>query len=471
MVLDIKKMIDAILRQRISLTENELLQMVDEKKQRIGAGYLTDQGALFLVAADLGITIEEAPKLEMRLKDLYVGAKEVTIIARVMNVYPLKRYRRKDGSEALLRTLTVYDNDSSLKAKLWDNTANLPDTLGIKPGDAVKIAKAYVKAGMDGKIMINAGSRSMLEIVHENVPHIRDLDSMSVDVSEITGSEENAVVTGTVKVSPRISNFTNFRGEPSKAMHMQIAGTDGKTLRVVLWNVDEQKIPKVMNLGARIRLVGVRTKRNQYGDIELHGDEGTVMELIDEQEEIEVMPLRILSVSKNVGIKQKSFALAVDRAKRIFTLAINDSFADQLQANQLIECVPSRVYGSTLLLEDDAYVKVTDDDASFPSASALERKIRDMKPSQDLYFLEAVTLSPSKAQEIQMKDGSTVKYADTMLGDDTGEIRLVGWREMSGTVEKLGIGQRIKVYGVMAYVGRDGNTELRLKPFSNIIKI
>jgi len=471
MVLDIKKMIDAIIRQRISLTENELLQMVEEKKHRIGAGYLTDQGALFLVAADLGITIEETPQLTMNLKDLYVGSKEVTVIARVMNVYPLKRYRRKDGSEALLRTLIVYDNDSSLKVKLWDDTANLPDSLGIKPGDAVKISKAYVKTGIDGKIVINAGSRSMLEVVHENVPHIRELDDIAIDVSEIKGSEENAVVMGAVKASPRISSFVNFRGEPGKVMHMQIAGTDGKTLRVVLWNVDEKKIPKVMNLGARIKLVGVRTKRNKYGDIELHGDEGTVMELVDEQEEIEIMPLRIIAVSKNVGTKHKSFALAVDRAKRIFTLAINDSFADQLQTNLLIECVPSRVYGSTLLLEDDAYVRVTDDDPSFPNASVLEHKIKDMKPSQDLYFVEAVTLSPSKVQEIQMKDGSIVKYAETMLGDDTGEIRLVGWREMSSIVEKLGIGQRVKVYGVMAYAGRDGNTELRLKPFSNIIKI
>jgi len=464
-------MIDAILRQRINITENELLQMVEEKKQKIGAGYLTDQGALFLVAADLGITIEEAPKLEMRLKDLYAGANEVTVIARVMNIYPLKRYKRKDGSEALLRTLTIYDNESSLKMKLWNNAANLPESLGIKPGDAVKVSKAYVKAGMDGKNVINFGSRSTLEVIHENVPHIRDLDSISVDVSEIAGSEENAIVTGTVKVGPRISSFVNFRGEPSKAMHMQVAGTDGKTLRIVLWNVNEQTIPKVMNLGERIRLIGVRTKRNQYGDIELHGDEGTVMQLVDGQEEIEIMPLRIITVSKNAGVKQNSFALATDRAKRIFTLMINDSFADQLQPNQLIECVPSRVYGSTLLLEDDAYVKATDDDASFTSASALECKIRDVKPSQDLYFLEAVTLSQSKAWEIQIKDGSTVRYAETMLGDDTGEIRLVGWREMSGIVEKLGIGQRAKVYGVMAYAGRDGNTELRLKPFSNIIKI
>lgn len=470
-MLDIKKMIDAILRQRINLTENDLLQMVEQKKQRIGAGYLTDQGALFLVAADLGITIEEAPKLEMSLRNLYAGAKEVTVIARVMNIYPLKRYRRKDGSEALLRTLTVYDNDASLKVKLWDNTANLPDSLGIKPGDAVKISKAYVKTGIDGRVAINAGARSMLEVVHENVPHIRDIDSIAVDASEIKGSEENAVIVGAINSSPRISNFVNIRGEPGKVMHMQIVGSDGKTLRVVLWNINEQKIPKVINLGTRIRLVGVRTKRNQYGDIELHGDEGTAVELVDEQEEIEIIPLRIIAVSKNIGAKQQSFALAVDRAKRIFTLVIKDSFADQLQVNQLIECVPSRVYGSTLLLEDDAYVRVTDDDSSFPTASALENKIRDIKPSKDLYFVEAVTLSPSRVQDIQLKDGSAVKYAETMLGDDTGEMRLVGWREMSGIVEKLGIGQRVKVYGVMAYAGRDGNTELRLKPFSNIIKI
>jgi len=470
MVLDIKKMIDAILRQKLNLTKDELLQMIEEKKQRVGAGYLTDQGALFLVAADLGITIEEPPKLEMSLKDVYVGAKEVSIIARVMSVYPLRRYRRKDGSEVLLRTLTVYDNDARVKVKLWEDKANLPDSLGIKPGDAIKISKAYVRAGMDGKVTINVGARSSIELVSDNVPHIRELENIAIDVGEITGSEENAVVTGIVKGSPRVSSFVNFRGEQSKVMHMQISGTDGKTLRVVLWNVDEQRIPKVMNLGSTVKLIGVRTKRNQNGDIELHGDEGTLL-VVDEQEEIEVMPLRIIAVSKNTGKKQDSFALAVDRAKRIFTMVINDQFVDQLKINQMIECVPSRVYGSTLLLQDDAYVRTMEDDSSFPTSDSLECKVKDIKTSQDLYFLETITLTESKVQDFQMKDGSTVRYAEIMLGDDTGEIRLVGWREMAGVVENLKIGQRVKVYGVMAYAGRDGNTELRLKPFSNIIKL
>ncbi|MFQ5920981.1 MAG: hypothetical protein ACE5JV_03085 [Nitrososphaerales archaeon] len=474
--MDVKKMIDAILRQRMNLSEGDLRQMVNEKKQKIGAGYLTEQGALFLVAADLGITLEESPKLEMGLKDLYAGAREVTVLARVMKLSPLKRFKRNDDSEALLRNLTVYDNDSSVRVNLWDDAANLPETLGIKPGDAVRISKAYVKSGIDGRNVLNAGARSMLEIVREeDAPQIKGLDSMTVDVSEITGSEENVVVAGAVSGSPRVSDFVNRRGQPSKMMDMRIAGTDEKTIRIVLWNIDEQTIPKVMRLGAKIRLVGLRTRSNQYGEIELHGDEGTSVELVDEQipEEIEVMPLRIISVSrKKVGSKQNSFALALDRAKRLFTLVMNESFADKLQKGQLVECVPSRVYGSTLILEDDAYVRASEDDSTFPDVTALERKVRDVKPSPDeLYFLEAVTLTPSRVQEVQLKDGSSTSFGETLLGDDTGEIRLVGWRETSGVIEKLGTGQRIKVYGVMAYVGRDGNTELRLKPFSSIAVI
>lgn len=466
--MDIKTMIDAILKQKASLAEDDLLQMVREKKERVGAGYLTDQGALFLVAADLGITIEQPQRLEMSLKSIYAGARELTVIGRVMKIYPLKRYKRKDGTEALLRTLTVYDNDAIINVKFWDETATLPDAVGLKSGDAVKISKVYAKSGIDGKIVINAGARSALEPIKENVPHIRDLDALAIDVDEVTGSEENAVVDGKVDDSPRIMNFVNFRGEPSKAMNMQLAGTGGRKLRVVLWNVDEQKMPKVIKLGAKLRLTGVRAKRNE-SEVELHGDEGTAVELMEEQEEIELIPLRVVAVSKKSG--DSTYALAIDGAKRIFTLLMQDQFAGLLRPAQMVECVPSKMYGTTLLLEGDAYVKVTDDDPAFPSASSLERKIKDIRPSQELYFVEALTLTPSRSQEIQVRDGSVVKYAETLLGDDTGEIKLVGWRETSRIVEPLSTGQRVKVYGVMAYAGRDGNTELRLKPFSSITKL
>ena len=97
-------------------------------------GYLTDQGALFLIASDLGISLSEPLKVEMGLKDLYVGAKEISLETRVMNVSAPKQYSRKDGSPFFLRTMTVYDNDSTASVKLWDEKANIPGINELKTG-------------------------------------------------------------------------------------------------------------------------------------------------------------------------------------------------------------------------------------------------------------------------------------------------------------------------------------------------
>ena len=56
-------------------------------------------------------------KAEIGLKDIYVGAKDVSIESRVLNISPTKQFSRKDGSPFLLRTMTVYDNDSAGKCK------------------------------------------------------------------------------------------------------------------------------------------------------------------------------------------------------------------------------------------------------------------------------------------------------------------------------------------------------------------
>jgi len=65
----------------------------------------------------------------------------------------------------------------------------------------------------------------------------------------------------------------------------------------------------------------------------------------------------------------------------------------------------------------------------------------------------------------------TVPVTDTLIGDDTGEIRLVGWRDQSPYLDKLKIGERIKVIGVVGNNGRDGKVEITLKPYSSILKI
>ena len=64
--------------------------------------------------------------------------------------------------------------------------------------------------------------------------------------------QDNAIIIGSIDSNPRISEFNNVRGELIKSLQMQISNeTSTGSLRVVIWNVDDKKIPKVFNAGAQ----------------------------------------------------------------------------------------------------------------------------------------------------------------------------------------------------------------------------
>ncbi len=121
-------MIEIILEEKQDLNFGKLKTMIEEKKTNVGAGYLTDQGALFLVAADLGISLEKTPKSEYSLKDVFVGARDVTTVGRIMTINPIKIFLKRDSNqESRNRIIHIYDKDSNVKIKLWDDFVDLPE--------------------------------------------------------------------------------------------------------------------------------------------------------------------------------------------------------------------------------------------------------------------------------------------------------------------------------------------------------
>jgi len=144
----------------------------------------------------------------MGLKDIYIGAKDVSIESRVLNISPTKQFSRKDGSPFLLRTMTVYDNDSTASVKLWDEKANLPGIEELKPGDLIKIIKAYVKSDLNGSPTINVGSGSNIESANKE-SKICPIDDLAVDVSDVKENQSNLVVLGKIDGNITTLEFTN----------------------------------------------------------------------------------------------------------------------------------------------------------------------------------------------------------------------------------------------------------------------
>jgi ssDNA-binding replication factor A large subunit len=477
---DFKGMLEILLQQHPELNPEQVRDLIDEKKRKVGAGYLTDQGALFLVAADLGVSFDNVSKMQTGLKDIYIGAKEATVVGRIMNIYPIHRFTKRDSNEqATTRTLVIYDKDAKVKVKLWDKHTTIPDEMGLHAGDVIKIVKGYVRAGLDGKPVINLGNYSTIETVPDD-SSIPTIDSLTITVDAVNSLQDNAAISGTVNSNPRVTDFVNARGEATKSLQLQISNEAGtRSLRAVIWNVDESRVPKVFKTGSKVHLIGVRVKQGnpQYGsgDFEIHGDEGTILQFSGSQEELEIMPLRIVSIGEETG-RGSFMCLAVDRAGSPLILTIDNSLINSKQLNEgtMIECVPSRILGNSVTLsKDDSYVRVADegDDASFPKHSKFERKIQDVQISQDPYTIEAIVLQAPETAEVNTKSGETVPMTSTLLGDDTGEIRLVGWRNQSAGVNKLNVGDRLRLAGVTAGAGREGKAELTLRPYSSITRL
>ncbi|MEM3143352.1 MAG: single-stranded DNA-binding protein, partial [Candidatus Nitrosotenuis sp.] len=254
-------LIAKLLEQKPELSRSDIEDLIAKKKEKIGAGYLTDQGALFLVASDLGLAISEPVKTEVGIKDLYSGAKEVTLQTRVLNVSPKRQFSRKDGSQFFLRNMTVYDNDASVTVKLWDEKANLPEVADIKPGDLIKIIKAYVKSDLNGEPTVNIGSGSSIERASDNST-IPTLESRTKDISEVREGEKDLIVSGTIDGNISYSQFTNARGNQGSALRFRLKGGDGRSTRVVLWNKAESDVPSVIPPAAKVRLLGVKARTN-----------------------------------------------------------------------------------------------------------------------------------------------------------------------------------------------------------------
>jgi ssDNA-binding replication factor A large subunit len=475
---DFKTMVELLIERKPEISAEEIKNLVDEKKRRIGAGYLTDQGALFLVAADLGISLERVPTSLQRLKDLYVGARDINVIGRVMSIYPTRTFLRRDNNEELRnRTLTILDRDATIRLKLWEKKVEFPEESGLRPGDLVKLAKGYVKSGLDGKPVLNIGDSGTIEKIKDNKIDIPVLEDLAYDISKISDQTDNAIIFGKISSSPRIVDYRNIRGQEGKALQLNVSNEEGtRTMRTILWNISESRLPKILTVGSNIKLVGVKVKHGnvQYGssDFEIHGDEGTSLELSNAVPEPDVLSVKLISVGKDFGTGYLE-CLALQKDDKIIALRIDSNLLKSpLKSGTIIQCIPSMILGNQITLSrDDSYISEIDDDSSFPSLERFETKIVDITNSDRPYLVEGIVLQTPSVNNITTKNGESISLAETILGDDTGEINLLGWRELSDLVTDLKVGERVKILGVVTSNGRDGKLQISLKPYSSINKI
>ena len=460
---EFEELISKLLEKVPELSRSVIEERINEKKEKVGAGYLTDQGAIFLVAADLGVTLEQSQKAEVAIKDLYIGAKEVTLESRVLNISPTKQFTKKDGSSFSLRTITVYDNNSTASVKLWDEKANLPGIEELKPGDLIKIIKAYVKSDLTGAPTINIGSGASIE-TSQAESDIASIDSKIIDISDTKEDQRDIIVSGTLGSAMSLLEFTNSKGQPSKALKFRLKGKNKNLINVVLWGKDESILPKVITQDAKVKLFGVRTKTGMQG-LEIHGNDATIID-VEGDTEIQPVIVRLLAIEKDQS--GNTTGLAIDKSKQLVRITDVANTIGSFVKDDILECMPSKIFGNTMQIDQNSFVRKIDD-KHVPTVAEIRTKIIEVSEGND-YSVEAIVLKAPERKDIQTKKGDNIQLSEMFVEDDSGQVWIKGWRQQADLMDNFTLGDIITILGVNARPGLEGKLDLVLTPYSKIIK-
>ncbi|MBW9221027.1 replication factor A, partial [Methanothermococcus sp. SCGC AD-155-M21] len=114
------------------------------------------------VIKDESIKAPEYKENLIKVKDIKGedAGDDITIVGRVLQVYDINQFERKDGTTGTVRNIMLEDDTGRIRLVLWDNNA----LLDIKEGDIVKVVHGYVRdsgeyidlhVGRYGRVIIN----------------------------------------------------------------------------------------------------------------------------------------------------------------------------------------------------------------------------------------------------------------------------------------------------------------------------
>ena len=460
---DFDELVGELLANRPELSREQILEKIEEKKRTVGAGYLTDQGALFLVAGELGVSLrKESASSDMRIGDLYIGANDVTVIARVLGVYPVATYNKKDGGQGKYRRLALFDGKSTVRLTVWEEGLGQIEKSEIKPDSAVRVANGYVKQGLDGKPTLNLGKRGRLETLTDEKLSAR-LPSISSAVQKVpvlTKEEAFVALEGMVSSEPRYSEFVRSDGSEGSLFQFGLAREGGKEVRVVIWSPAARPDLK---RGQRIQVTNVRARKSNNGEFEIHGDSGSTVVVVP------ASPRSAYRVAATTSSQSAKVLLVLGKDRVVRFVEVGKGVEEPAQ-DDVIGVVPDETRGERIYCRSPDSIRQVDDE-SFPTLSQLATKLNEVKQEDAHIMTEVIALSHGNTDDVPLRDGTKAKKGELVVGDDTGEIKLVAWRELAGRVSGIHPGERLNLVGVETKSTKTGGWILQLSNFSVIERL
>jgi len=303
---DLEQIVQQILMARRDLSREEVLKKIIERKRSAG-DYFLDEVAARLVANDLGVEIpnnEDAFHAEIAVKDLVSGLNDVTIVGRIIVVYPIQTFPRSDLTEGKVARLLLADKTGSLRLVLWDEKIHMVESGRLLPGQIAKVLHGYARDAIDGRLELHLGKKGDIETslpnaIESNYPQINDFIDK---IRQLTSNKKRASVQGLISEAFPPTEFQRPNGNPGKVRRLRLKDDTGETTLVV-WNKRVDELGEIQR-GDCLRVMDARIKTQPDGRIELHAENSTQIEKLADQT-LPQPPSTIDVISKVTDLKEE----------------------------------------------------------------------------------------------------------------------------------------------------------------------
>lgn len=307
------------------LTRKEIQNMVEDKKKEL-KGLISEEGALFVIARELGVDVKEENKdlmndIEIYISDITYNMKNININGRIKEIYNANKFNKADGGTGYVGSFLLHDKTGEIRIVLWDDHVNIFGKDNFQQNGLVKIVNGTVRKGKfeDKEIHIGKFGKVILspeDVDYKKYPKIKfeltNIKDVNLNLKSI--SLEGKVI----QISP-IKEFTRKNGELGKVSSLSLLDTTG-LIRITFWNDDTAKLKSIKvddvisisNLNPRLNSLDSRT-------IDLYASKYSIIKKIQKNIQIEVGLVKNINKLQEINgiVSFKGVITSLDDIKEI----------------------------------------------------------------------------------------------------------------------------------------------------------
>lgn len=198
------------LSSQTSKSNSELKTLVENKVREL-SGLVSEEGAIYIVANELGVKLEskspamaggDSSQIEHKKIDQIIEPKvSLNLVSKVLKKYDLIEFEMKSGGKGQIRSLLVGDETGIIRCAFWGSKADLLEE--VERDMIVEMKNIYVRENLNtSRMEIHFGDYSELVVNPEGIENIEVKNvrpqSTSKQIEEIELEDKNISIKATI---------------------------------------------------------------------------------------------------------------------------------------------------------------------------------------------------------------------------------------------------------------------------------